>query len=505
MTHSTSFFTLFSLSITLLAATACGGDPGGAGGAGGTGGHSIAPLACNTELFIDAIPEGSWTEVSVDGGGMDAIRQAVNGSDKTKPTRITVAAGTYTGQCLYVEDHMRSAEAPLWLRAQGTVQIDCSDGNGQAVAFDHSSYIAFDGFTIGPETGYYGDSAVHIAGKPNFPDDPNHYGDYDPAHHIIIRGLTARNLNRGPDGDSNPDQYESGCCDAVKSNQASDIWILNSHVSRTARHGFDNVGVHRAVICGNTLEDMVGSGVGMEAKGGSEDILFEANVIRRVRTRGIMLGGEGSGNVYMWPWTATYEGRRQIARNNVIVNASEAGLGFFGCQDCLAVNNSVWVTSGYSVVNDHDMIRAYNSTIEGGDDYWGGGKRLGEVLKNENNRVINNLFGVADGSMTCALNANADAVSGLTFSNNLWWNGGMDLAECGEGPTSVVGTKDPASFYGTHDPEVRSPGSFTEAPDLTPSSKSPLAGHAKADKDAPSKDIVGKSRPSPASIGALEP
>ncbi len=35
-------------------------------------------------------------------------------------------------------------------------------------------------------SGYYGDSAVHIAGKPNFPEDPAHYGDYDPAHHIII-------------------------------------------------------------------------------------------------------------------------------------------------------------------------------------------------------------------------------------------------------------------------------------------------------------------------------
>lgn len=486
--------------------TTTGGHGGGSGGTGGTGGGTPVPMACGGPLFIDAIPAGSWVEVPVKGGGMDAIRNAIQASDTSKPTRITVAAGTYAGQCLYLEDHQRSAAAPLWIRTDGgEVQIDCHDGNGQAIEFDHCAYIAFDGFTIGPKTGFYGDSAVHIAGKPIHPEDPAHYGEFDPAHHIIVRNVTARNLNRGPDGDQNPDAYESGCCDAVKSNQASDLWILNNHISRTARHGIDNVGVHRAVICGNVLEDMVGAGVGMEAKGGSEDILFEGNVIRRVRTRGIMLGGEGSGNVYMWPWDASYEGRRQVARNNVIINASEAGLGFFACQDCAAINNSVWVTSGYTVVSDHDMVRAYNSTVEGGDDFWGGSKRVGETLTNGNDRVVNNLFGVADGSMTCTLNANADAVSGLVFKNNLWWNGGKELPECGEGPTSISTKKDAGSLYGSGDPAIGAPGSFTTAPDLEPKAGSPLVGHGAADAQAPAVDVKGKARPSPPAIGAFEP
>jgi hypothetical protein len=411
--------------------------------------------SCAGALFIDAIAPNAWVEVSVRGGGMDAIRTAIDGSDKSKPTRITVEAGTYEGQCLYVEDHIRTAASPLWIRAKGQVQIACHDGNGQAVGFDHVAYIAFDGFTIGPEKGFYGDSAVHIAGKPNQPKDRAHYGDYDPAHHVIVRNLTARNLNRGPDGDQNPDAYESGCCDAVKVNQASDIWILDSHVRRTARHGFDAVGVHREVVCGNVLEDMVGAGVGMEAKGGSEDILYESNVIRRVRTRGIVLGGEGSGNVYMWPWDATYEGRRETARNNVIINASEAGIGFYACQGCSAVNNKVWVTAGYSKVTDKDMVRAYNSTVEGGDDYWGGSKRVGQILTNQNNVASGNLFGVADGSMTCPLNANADALKGFVLTNNVWWNGGKALPECGEGPTSILTNKDPGSKYGTQDPKFQ--------------------------------------------------
>jgi hypothetical protein len=466
---------------------------------------ATGPLACGGPLFIDAIPAGGWTEVRINGGGMDAIRDAIARSDVTRPTRITVAAGTYGGQCLYVEDHLRTAAAPLWIRAQGEVQIDCHDGNGQAVGFDHCAYIAFDGFTIGPKTGFYGDSAVHIAGKPNQPRDPRHYGDYDPAHHIIIRGLTARNLHRGPDGDQNPDAYESGCCDGVKSNQAADLWIINNHISRAARHGIDSVGVHRATICGNVLEDMVGAGVGMEAKGGSEDILFEANVIRRARHRGIMLGGEGSGNVYMWPWDAKSEGTREIARNNVIINAAEAGLGFYGCAGCAAVNNSVWITSGYGIVPDHDMIRSYNSTIEGGDDYWSASRRVGQTLANRDNLVASNLFGVADGSMTCPLNANADSVAGMTFANNLWWNGGKPLPECGEGPTSILTVKDAASLYGTMDPKPRSTGSFAQAPDLTPSAGSPLSGRARASARTPVNDAAGKKRPSAPAIGALEP
>jgi hypothetical protein len=496
-----------------VADSGSGVDGGGARDAGGEGGESGetgetggAPAGdpCDTPLFIDAI--ASWTEVHVDGGGMDAIRAAIDASDLSQPTRITVAAGTYDGQCLYVEDHERSASAPLWIRADGEVQIDCTNGNGQAVAFVHSSYIAFDGFTIGPDSGYYADSAVHIAGKPNQPDDPAHYGDYLPSHHVIVRNLTARNLNAGPDGDGNPDDYESGCCDGVKSNQSEYVWVLDSRISRTARHGIDNVGVHHATICRNALTDMVGAGFAMEAKGGSRDIVFADNVLYRVRRRGIVLGGEGTDGVFMWPWDAPAEGIDEIAVNNVIVNAAEAGIGFYGCQGCAAASNSVWTTPGYDVVPDHEMLRLYASHIQGAGSTWGGSRRVGDLLRSQNNHVFDNLFGAAAGDMTCAMNAAADGVVGLTIDHNLWWNGGSPLADgCGTSNLSLSGYPDPASLFGDSDPRVTGAGTFTTPPDLTPLPKSPLVGTGSAASPSPGVDLAGKPRPAPPSMGALEP
>ncbi len=461
-----------------------------------------APNACGDALFTDVIAPGQWAEVRIDGGGMDAIRTAIAESDRGRPTRITIAAGTYRGQCLYVEDHMRTAAAPLWIRGEGTVQIDCNDGNGQALGFDHVAYVAIEGLTVGPATGHYGDSAVHIAGKPIDPNTRASYGKWDPSHHVIVRGMVARNLHRGADGDGDPDAYESGCCDGIKVNQAHHIWLLDNRISRTARHGIDNVGVHDLWVCGNVLEDMVGAGVGIEAKGGSEDVLLEGNLIRRARHRGIMLGGEGSGNIYMWPWDADYEGRNQVARNNVIIDAAEAGLGFYGCHDCLALHNTVWVTGDHAGRGDYDMIRAYNSVMEGGDDYWGGSKRVGDVLANRDLSVVANLFGAADGSSTCPLNANADGVAGLSLSGNWWWNGGEPLRECGEGRTSITASRDRASHYGGDPKVVAGRGRRI---DLRPAAGSGLVGAAMEHAQAPAVDRSGRRRPSPRSIGALEP
>lgn len=390
----------------------------------------------------------------------------------------------------------------MWIRAQGTVEIACHDGNGQAIGLAHSSWIALDGFTVGPASGFYPDSAVHIGGVAVHPEDPAHYGEWLTSDHVIIRGLTARNLNRGPDGDSNPDQYESACCDGVKSNQAEYVWILDSTVSRTARHGFDHVGVHHAAICRNTLSDMVGAGVGMEAKGGSSDILFERNRLRRVRTRGIVLGGEGTDNVFMFPWDAGYEATRVVARDNVIVNAIEGGLSFNGCQGCAAVANSVWFTPGFAAA-DHDLLRMYPSVLEGAGSEWGGPRRVGEVLASSDNRVVDNLFGAPGGDVTCPLNAGDGGVARLSMHHNLWWNGSAPLPACGTGVEALEGYPDPASSRS--DPKITASGDPANAPDLTPLAGSPLAGAGAADPAFPAVDLAGRPRPSPPAIGALEP
>jgi len=468
-------------------------------------------IGCNDALFVDA-PGLAWVDFQVTPrDGMEGIRAAIAASDPTRPTRITASAGTYEGQCLFVEDHLRSATAPLLLHgdsASGVVQIACSDGNGQAFGFQHSSYIAIEGFTFGPETGNYGDSGVHISGRPYATDDRAFFGVWEPSHHFIVRDNVMRNLNRGADGDQNPDHYESGCCDGAKANQTEFVWYIGNTISRTARHGIDNVGVHHAAVCLNTFVDMVGEGQAVEAKGGSWDILFEGNRFERVFHRALMMGGEGTNSNFMWPVDFPTEAYGVVARNNIVVNAGDGGIGLYGCWSCTAIHNTIWFTPGYDATISRDFMRAYPSILEGGTyDEWGAATRVGEALTNKGNEVVDNFFGAASGDNTCPLDAaiGGNGTLDMTIRNNLFYNGGNPLPECGEGLASLAGYPDAGRTL-TSAPGFVAVGGFpSPTPDLTPSAGSPLIGAALAHPLAPNGDAAGRARSSPATIGALEP
>ena len=473
-------------------------------------------ISCQQPLFVDA--PLAWADVAVSPeAGMDALRDAINGSDREKPTRITAAPGVYQGQCLYVEDHLRSEAAPLLIRggtgenAPGAVQIDCSDGNGQAFAFVHSSWIGVEGFTFGPDGAggsHYGDTGIKVSGRPYMPNDRQHFGKWEASHHFVLRNNVMRNLHRGPDGDANPDHYESACCDGAKANQTEWIWYIGNTISRVARHGIDNVGVHHAAACNNIFYDLVGEGQGIESKGGSYDILFEANRMDRVFHRGLMMGGEGTNSNFMWPADFPTEAYGVVARNNVIVNASDGGLGFYGCWNCTATHNSIWFTPGYTITDARDFIRAYPSVLEGGVfDEWGAATRAGEVLTNQDCTIINNVFGAAAGNATCPLDAAGDGQGTVRFTieNNRFYNGGDPLPNCGEGPTSILGFADAGATL-TEPPGLANEGGFPDPKaDLTPVASSPLVAAGKAHPANPVADAAGKPRPAAGAIGALEP
>lgn len=457
---------------------------------------AIGKISCEDRLFIDD-PALRWDEKTVaPAAGMDGIRRAIERSDRSKPTRIRVAAGTYRGQCLNIEDHLRSARAPLWLKADGAVQISCEDGNGQAFGFMHSAYIAVEGFTFGPERGNYGDSGVHVSGRPVSPRDPKSYGLWQPSHHIVIRNNTMRNLNRGSDGDGNPEHYESGCCDGAKANQTEWVWFVGNTISRTARHGIDNVGVHHAAICGNTFRDMVGEGQGVEAKGGSYDIVIEGNRFERVFHRAIMLGGEGTNNNFMWPVDFPAEAYGVTARNNVIVDAAEGGITFYGCWSCTAVHNTIVFTAGRRA-HAYDFMRMYPSVLEGGSyDEWGAARRVDERLGNKDAVVAFNVFSAPGGELVCPLDASNDGLGtrGLQIHDNVFWNGGRELPECGEGANSLAGFPRAGRIV---DPKL--------GRDLVPAAGSPLVAGATRGATTPSLDARKRRRGDRAAIGALEP
>lgn len=523
-----------------------------------------AAAGCDDTAFVDQIAEAAWVTLDVAPtqgtmGVRDALRLA-QAQHPDHPVRVRLAPGYYAdnlGAEIFAQRLLRSAGAPLWLVA--------SDGRPDATVLGHGinllgvAYVAIDGVTIGPATvgawngATHADpqplqaaAGVHVAGAAlngrtsalvNGALDPAVYGRHEPSHHILVRRVTVQNLfDRDElDAETSPGQGMDG----MKFNQVQDLWVLDSTVRQTTRHGIDNVGVHRAAFCRNFIAQN-GGGLGIEAKGGSVDVLYDSNTFYRVRR--VELGGEDTDAVYYFSaddrWD--YEALRTVARNNLIVDTREAALEFSGCQDCSAIGNSIVFTAAYQPPGDPgsvsggDAIRVHDSRSLGAadgagndcqtwdaaqQDYvavepcWGVGSNapapINRVLRNANLTIVNNLFSAEGGTLgsgggavvPCPLSViNSSAT--LHLDGNYWWNNGRPLPVEGctplpEGSASRLpgaGASAAPIAGGVLDTTsaARIASSIVSA--LLPRAGSPLAGMATGHALQPGADRLGAPR-----------
>ncbi len=523
---------------------------------------------CTDAAFVDTIAESAWVNLELTPtqgtrGVRDALRQAQS-QYPTQPVRIRLAPGAYAdnlGGEIFAQRLLRSASSPIWLQA--TDPRPNATVLGQGLNLLGVSYLAIEGLTIGPETvGAWNGSAhadpqplqaaagIHVAGAAkNGRTNANQggvlntavYGQFEPSHHILVRRVTIQNLFGRDERDG--ETSESQNMDGMKFNQVTDLWVLDSSVRQTTRHGIDNVGVHRAAFCRNVVAQS-GGGLGIEAKGGSVDVLYESNTFYRVRR--VELGGEDTDATYYFSadgrWD--YEALRTVARNNLIVDAREAAMEFSGCQDCVAVGNSVVFTAGYQApsaggeVFGGDALRAHDSRVlaapdgagsdcqtwdETAQDYvtvdpcWGVGANapapINRVLRNANLTVVNNLFSAEGGSfgrgggavVPCPLNANGGNAP-ISFNANYWWNGGQALPVAACSPLSEGAV---SRFPGSSAPIVGGALDATSTPRLTasildalaPRAGSPLLGLAITHPSQAAYDRLGAPRGN--AVGAL--
>ena len=535
-----------------------------------------ALLACEGPFFVDTIAESAWVNIDlVPAAGTSAIRQALATARDTHPNqavRIRLAPGVYQddlGAEIYAQRLPRSATTPIYLQATNPAPNATQLGHG--INLLGVSYIAIDGVTIGPPVvGAWNGSVhaaplplqaaagIHVAGAAKSGSananaggtlDLSIYGQYEPSHHILIRSVTIQNLFDPADLDAETAMgYGS---DGIKFNQAEDVWVINSSINQTTRHGIDNVGLHRGAFCNNVIAHN-GGGLGIEAKGGSTDVLYDSNVFYRVRR--IELGGENTDATYYFSLDGRwdYEALGTLARNNLIIDPRESGLEFSGCADCWAIGNSILFTTSYvPPLNDDeaaggDGIRIHNSVIlaatdgagndcqtwdAGVNDYvtidpcWGVGANLpapiNRVLSTSAVTVQNNLFAAAGGhfghsyggtTVACPLNV-IDSDAALRLKANYWWNGANALPDAQCSPLPAEADSVGAAGQTTASPllaltllETASLADLTATARLalTPASNSPLAGRAAPHAMTGTVDFMKLRRITPASIGAIE-
>lgn len=528
---------------------------------------------CSDSLFVDQVAESAWVNLDVTpdqgtGGVREALRRAQS-QYPNQPVRVRLAPGHYAdtlGNEIFVQRLLRSATAPIWLVA--------SDNRPNATVLGHGlnllgvSYLAIDGVTIGPDTvGAWNGSrhadpqplqaaaGIHVSGAAlqarthaaaSGALDFGVYGRYEPSHHIVVRRVTVQNLFDPAERDA--ETSESLSMDGMKFNQVQDLWVLDSRVRQTTRHGIDNVGVHRAAFCRN-LVAQTGGGLGIEAKGGSVDVLYDSNTFWRVRR--VELGGEETDATYYFSLDGRYdyEALRTVARNNLIVDAREAALEFSGCQDCAAVHNTIVFTAGYQPPSDGgtiyggDAIRVHDSRLLGAadgagsdcqfwdaaqqdyvtvDPCWGVGARspapVNRVLANANLTIANNVFSAEGGSLgrgaggvvPCPLNHFGGSPA-LLFNGNFWWNGGSPLPTGGcsplpEGGASRLpgaGASGSAISGGEVDPSGFSRIAASLLALALPRAGSPLAGMAVARAENGPDDRLGAPRANGTGAGGV--
>jgi hypothetical protein len=157
-----------------------------------------------------------------------------------------------------------------------------------------------------------------------------------PAHNIVLRGLTISDV--GPEGNR----------DGIKISGVVDFRIERCTLERWGvggGSGIDMVGCHRGIIQSNVFRhtDSVGS-TGVQAKGGTSEILIRHNRFENAGGRGVNIGGSTDLNVFrppLRPGAEHYEARDIRVEGNTFIGSSTP-LAFVGVDGAVVRFNTIY-------------------------------------------------------------------------------------------------------------------------------------------------------------------
>lgn len=378
-----------------------GGDSGegsgGRGGADGAGGSNPADfcggfesffetgLEPSRELFVDSDASGSGdgSEENPFANLETAIQAATPG------TAIRIAPGTYDGG-LFIGDLRGTADAPIWIGGTQRPDYPVIEGGGTGLQLSGASYVILHDLAFTGQS----DNGINV-------DDGEVLGG---THHIVFHNLEISDVGSG------------GNQDCLKLSGVDDFFVLDSDFSFCSTgSAIDQVGCHRGVIARNQFHDLESTGV--QAKGGSEDILITMNRFISAGERAVNLGGSTGFQFFRPPLsnsTPNYEARNIRVVANRFLGAT-APVAFVGCVDCLVANNTIMDPERW-------VMRILQETTSA-DGY--------EFLPTSEGRFINNIVYYNQETLSTHVNVGPDtAPETFEFSNNLWYTGNdQDEAE----------------------------------------------------------------------------
>lgn len=255
---------------------------------------------------------------------LDDARRALR--DARPGDRIELATGTYDGS-LWIEDVRGREGAPIVLTGADPAAPPVIRGETECIHLSGCEWITVEGLVLqgARGNGLNADDAGRIS---------------HPARGVTIRSLTVRDIG---------DPAGNGNWDGIKLSGLTGFLLENCTVERWGGggSGIDMVGCSDGRIMDCVLRHEEGKGAsGVQAKGGSRDILVERCRFEDAGSRAINIGGS-TGLAYFRPKPEGHEARN-ITVSHCTIRGSDAAIAFVGIDGatvkrCTIVNPRRWV------------------------------------------------------------------------------------------------------------------------------------------------------------------
>jgi hypothetical protein len=298
--------------------------------------------------------------------------------DAVPGTIIRIAPGIYRGG-VFSRGPRGEPGRPIILAAADPGRPPVFEGGDSGLHFSDPAYVELHGLVLARVRG----NGLNI-------DDG---GTYDsPAHHILLRGLLIRDI--GPTGNR----------DGVKLSGVDDFRVEDCTIERwgSGGSGIDMVGCHRGEIVGCTFRhgDTVGDH-GVQAKGGSRDVVIRRCRFEHAGQRGVNLGGS-TGLAFFRPKPEGYEAKDIMVEDCTFIG-SMTPIAFVGVDGASVRHNTIYRPRRWG-------FRILQETREPG------------FVPCRNGQFTDNLIGYRSDEMVLPLNVgDATDPQSFTVARNAWY------------------------------------------------------------------------------------
>ncbi len=236
-------------------------------------------------------------------------------------TAIVVHPGVHAGGT-FLNNLAGTIDAPIWIGGISGQPRPIIEGGGQGLHLVRARYVIIHDLEVRNATA----NGINA-------DDGGETANPLASHHLIFRNLAIHDIGG------------TGNQDGLKLSGINDFVILDCDIARTgggnAGSGIDMVGCHRGLIARCTFND--GSGSGVQAKGGSEDVEVRWCTFVNAGLRSVNIGGSTGFAFFRPPLSETtpnFEARNIRVLGNVFVG-SDSPIAFVGSVHCIVAQNTI--------------------------------------------------------------------------------------------------------------------------------------------------------------------